>query len=718
MRLNETSAIWPSILAERPAGASSDFLPAPFLERREIEPSWRQIFMEYGLAVQAKDPAGLKSAEKKIDRLAAELFRRAFIEQTAKHSEEKSQWRRFIDQMIELEISTDCVAILTTIENPDLPPEERRLLFDYATGDGETKAALAGRIKDKIISRWKESSERYNGWQSGDFFERHFAFLEVIEWLPGAGKGLLAEALNERIAEVLTLIPADEAGNLLNGPVGQLYQRIDQNSLENYQAIPGFAKKIRTGKTDFDLWAIWYARGLTDQDYYKLYLADNYPEISDTEQENMAWLLKASKTPYLLLNRQKKRFLRLTLDLLKKYLLSSGEHRGTYASMLVRVHRIAKHFNIPAREVEVLLERADSWTGFKAADKVKIERLASLRGKNQVLVTPSGLPKEIKEILDVAGYYNLVAGNITEIELTGDIKERGFSRGIDVGGTALSFPPRVRMVVCDKKGDPLPAWLLASVLVHEAAHIEWWKRAPGIMTRKTPNERHAYLTGSNFLKEYLEKMIRAKRLSVSSAEVRSIAWSMINDKMVAGAANLAMGYDAENYDSEYMEPPPLGFLRDRGLERSSEMDISGYPTYFFPLAISAWLKRTLSREAVADLDLSQLDFYFSVLSGEGKIRGYYHLADNEKVRDRMDIWLTTSGQKTQLTDQIFSDLQLSPDELISPKRDRALGGGYYYLEYTWIDLHYLMKRRMLKTERKKYLAQLSKTKPPRSDRAR
>jgi hypothetical protein len=223
----------------------------------------------------------------------------------------------------------------------------------------------------------------------------------------------------------------------------------------------------------------------------------------------------------------------------------------------------------------------------------------------------------VGEILAETGYDELVMQNIREIVFTAEINEGYDLSGNDAGGNALSSTRMVQIDVIDPEGKILPAWEIAMILVHEAAHVVWAREITSeVLLQPVFDERQAFLTGAEFLESYLLRSVLEGAIDSGAEEAKRIALQIVHARTAAKAANYVLGYDEDNMDPWYQELPSAELLKSRSLSRPLELDLSGYPPQLSAILAEQRLDELMEQLNLGPYELGEVkDLFWNILYG-------------------------------------------------------------------------------------------------------
>lgn len=520
----------------------------------------------------------------------------------------KSNWQSFLKLLDQTMITNELITCLRRLSHSKILQEDRKLVYRFITAKKKSRAKLLRRLQKKIVSYTKKESLLYNGWQSYGHITPYSAFLFALEgYFGNAGyERLQAYTFSAHLKEVLCTISSKEMLKLLKLPANEFTLEMARIQTEVEQFPIGTERKIKAVRRANDLAAIALARGISLEGFYLvLFREGNMHGLKDEDYQILYELGRVAESPEKTDdNRHRALFLDRFESFTKRFLHAKhgSQERMALAGALSIFYSMAPKYGFSASALDVLLEFQSKKYGKSLHIDNQIASLQDLKKNQPITVGPKGLPKEVVKILKEHGAYDLVANNLREIILTPEIEE-GFDMMVgDHGGNALAELRLVQIDVFDPEGKMLPAWLIAYILVHEAAHVVWGRSVRPELLASTPNERQAFLVGGKFIESYLIQGIKSGRIDPKSDEAKKMAMCIVQDWTAARAANYALGYDADNFDLNYKELPSAAFLKSHGLSELKELDMQNYPT-------NLYMKFAMERydELVKSLELEPSD---------------------------------------------------------------------------------------------------------------
>jgi hypothetical protein len=180
--------------------------------------------------------------------------------------------------------------------------------------------------------------------------------------------------------------------------------------------------------------------------------------------------------------------------------------------------------------------------------KDKIASLSDLATVHFANVTPDGLPQEIKEILVRTGYWQLIKDNLSSIVFNTSVSDDTRDNQ-KVAGLANPLLRQVEIDFDGEAGTILSPRKIASVLVHEAAHVAW-RAQPLILQNTTPDERQAYATELAFDNKYVDYDLPQK--------AKHFLFERLRVEQNVRTANEILGYASDNFSAKETTLPSRG----------------------------------------------------------------------------------------------------------------------------------------------------------------
>jgi hypothetical protein len=417
--------------------------------------------------------------------------------------------------------------------------------------------------------------------------------------------------------------------------------------------------------------AIAIARGLSLRELNLDNLFFSLPGLPEEDKNQLLILLEAKRTPYGTDNAYYSFLFRNTLySFQRRYLERSRESmpipEATLAKALSILYQMAEDFGSSFPECERNFIELARELGVPLAPTERIENISDLNVRAPLTVSPEGLPQELTLILQRTGFWDLISENVREIFFTPEIIEENYS--MEKGGDTNSELRRIGMDF-SRNGEMIPLWKMATILVHEAAHISWRMNAPSELQETTPDERNSFLIEARFLEKYFNlatsdrfgELGLTEQLLPNSEEAHEIAREFIGTRIDGLAANYVLGYLPTNSEYNYYVLPSNEFLSAHGLNGLNELDMTVYPTYLsrmlvlMPGAMGFLLKKIGLPENILQ---AALEILGPVLSGELILEGEYRLANIDQSISGITISLKNSeGGRRNLSAEEASMLE-------------------------------------------------------------
>lgn len=557
------------------------------------------------------------------------LFEKAFLGNPPADSDIE-MWRKFTSTLDLTKIDLRGLKILQNLENKNLDPNDRKLLYVYHLTktnvlSGSEKEQLIKRLSERIIYHWNSPTLEYNGWNRGVRGDS-FAFFDSLDSIEeGDFEKLLAEVFESNISKTLTIIKPEEAQKIVSANFSKkdLIKEMDQAEAECQKYPIGLQQKIDAFKRSSDLMALAIMKGISIKKYQIEKLRTSIPGI---DEETAAILYKfgeaagsSSKTDN---NRLAKDFKAFLEAIQKQYINSkpNSTTRITFGYILHHLYALAPDF-LSKKDIDKSFLDFDKQ--IQITNKVKVNKMSDLdKFKRSLAVGPLGLPAEVVDILKKTGYYDFVIKNIKEIIFTPEIEE-GSSSPVEAGGEAMSFIGVVNIDIKTPDEKTVSARDVAHVLVHEAAHNEWHRNVPDPnLLRSTPNERNAFLTDSKFSEKYLAIF------SPKDKEEREKIFSdIVSSKEAVRASNLAMGLPENLMDKTYALPSDQ-FVKSHNAKDIDDFDMENYPTNLASAFADGRLSEIMNVLNLGNNKDKIQNLIASILSGDNHIECSFKITGN------------------------------------------------------------------------------------------
>lgn len=590
------------------------------------------------------------AAARVLEDTARDLFRSAFID----GAKDTTAWELFAKMVDRARTPDGLVVCLLRLSDPKVLPADRELVFRFVTSQGAAQDRLLRRISKKLVNYWKKENSRYNGWQGDKYLSPYNAFCSALEAYMGVEgfQKLLARSLFWKQKEVLNVISPETAYRLFTMPEKDLKTVILNVAKEADNFPVGTPQKIRAKLLERDLTFVNLARGMVKNAApVKWGAKQMVPGMLEEDLKELEILRGAAgaageiSNPYL-----QDRFA-VFFECLSSRFWGAGavsEERMALATVLIELYRLGPDFGFSPGTLDILLEFQRMKLGIQPPARGKLSSLQEVK-KKTVVIGPAGLPAEVSAILKQTGYYELVAKNVKEILLTPEINEGMMLSLSDSGGDALPPLGIVRVDAVDREGKLLSAWQIAHVLVHEAAHVSWFRKAGAQLRRPTPDERQAYLTGALFLERYLKQGLESGAIDLNSEKATEIAHNIVGNFAAVRAANRALGYAEDNLDPDHYKLPSREFLRSHGLESAEELDMSGYPTNLAMMFVNERLDELLGGLGLKEDVLKEAKALVRrVLDGKAAVTQNFPRKDIKLMQTVLGAIYKVDGTKTLL----------------------------------------------------------------------
>ena len=581
---------WPiraGLECEAPAQSSeTNLFINPPLTCQDISPVPAAI-MEYGEAYKAvaedeilgrklekdapltrKETAAMRRfdrAKEKLNNIGLNLFKAAFLNEAAP-GRALGMWQEYLEK---LPTSSREIDVLYALSNPKLDKNDREILFYFVT---KYKDQVPPELSERYKEHYRNLSLNYNGWQGANYSDQRHAFMDVLS-VYCRDQFTLEKLESHIIAQdpisFITSLEPQEISRLYKLKENEFWSEYFLANRKLYITAPGDKEKIRAFRRVNDIETIALARGLSPVAFQFNDLADSMPGLSPPEYSELisvAYFAKFARgnenSP---LSREYKNIL---AEYIEKYLAADEHSKNKYATALSLLDGLSLQYGFSRQELDLILDEICKKINCSLAGSRAIKSLADLNQSVVTDVSPQGLPKEIRGVLEATGQWELVRDNLLSISFI----PRAFTgEGIvsmDYAGLAIPLLKRVEIKYLDEKGMVLPAWQLAAVLIHEAAHVNWRKQDK-VLQASTPNERHAYAAEYSFYLEYENRFGRPvdkyfkEYLTQAEAAVRR--------------SNALLGYDRNDLRPENNALPPADFCYKKGLAGPEELDMSWHP---------------------------------------------------------------------------------------------------------------------------------------------
>lgn len=225
----------------------------------------------------------------------------------------------------------------------------------------------------------------------------------------------------------------------------------------------------------------------------------------------------------------------LAEDLISSYIKGDSSFNGYKTTFIRRLKYLLIRFRDPRSSNELLhllsqfmmLDQIRSSVGISlkeirpaynpSGNGTEVKQSTDIH-KNPSMLYPSGLPKELGELLNVSSsgginYLKYIKNNV-EMLIFADFTKTDELKGIDKAGLSdpISRTALINTITYlsnSYEKVQAPDWALASQIVHEAAHIEldWEQDAePAVKSDDDTAERYAFIMEYNFLNDLLSNV--------------------------------------------------------------------------------------------------------------------------------------------------------------------------------------------------------------------
>lgn len=610
-----------------------------------------------------------QSARQRLFDKAKELFSSAFIDRTA-DANAKRDWIDFVKVLNEFPLDDRIISSLISLSNIKIKDEDRKLLFSVMTQKAGDRTAVVSLLK-KVAYYLKSSSLHYNGWQSSSYDNAEIAFLKAVNAytkndyerflaasFKSVGFDLLIRDSRPRKGGVnlLTELNLTEAKRLIKIPVKEFYQRLDLTLIDSFRYPPGHPLKIRASRIMNDLSILALLRGISIEGYsFDRMFVKQFPGLTNDEYKVLYKLSKVMVSPEKTDNHYyRDSFVKILQYTMERYVKSAygSKARISYATSLHYLYYLASHFGFSQSALDVLLNVTSLKFGKPLGVNNSVSTLKDLEKNPTATVGPFGLPKEVQDILRLSGKLELVQKNLREIIFRRSLREKFAIFLNEAQGLALSAVKTVLINPLEGNGKIMPAWKIALILVHEAAHAEWGRheKVKVFFLGSTPNERQSNV---NEL-EFLNKLLENGKSKLSAEDIKDIKQRIKDCTLAVRASNIVMGYDKYNMKPYQFIYPSKEFLLRRGLSKPKDLDVDNYsshlPIMFVPERFDELVSKMNLSSAVRT---NSMIFLRSILSGDLSIEG---IIDDKQAQI---FSVNRAGEKKRFTkDQALMLVQL------------------------------------------------------------
>lgn len=516
-----------------------------------------------------------------LDLLALELFGRAY---GAGSPGAMSDWDSFSALLNSSSAQTAVTTCLRRLSHPDISFSDRRLLFNFLTApDGPERRAAERDLNGRLVELIRQDNNEANDWSSQTDLTPAGRVLSALEGLlgPQSYEVALGQAIRPHLAGLMLFYDQDQMGRLMALPETELADQI-VSTISRAETLPlGSAARRAAADRLSDLSLIAMSRGISLELIRFNVFAEGIPGLEEADYGELYWLGYHAGTPEHNDNLAMRQRFADQFTYFSGRLLSAepgSVERGAYDQAIFSLYMMGLSYGYSNDDLDQLFEQVAAEQGVQLEPEDRLESLDDLDLFEPTVVGPEGLPPEVLEVLDENGQLGLVMNNLREIVLTPEIEEGLDLTVTEYGGTANAATRSVQIDFLSEDGEMLPAWMIAAILVHEAAHVAWGRNVRPLLLSVVPNERQAFLTGAAFLQSYYDNRIADGTLEPGSAEAEYVLQLIRDDRLAGRAANRVMGYTEDDIDPYRFDLPSRSLLLSRGLDRASDLDMSAYPT--------------------------------------------------------------------------------------------------------------------------------------------
>ncbi|NQU18184.1 MAG: hypothetical protein HQ564_09005 [Candidatus Saganbacteria bacterium] len=577
-----------------------------------------------------------RSARKSLIQLGVNLFNSAFIAEPQSVLDQV-YWDQFKAELAKIPFALKKLNLLAVLSDKKLDKNDQALLFSHISSP---KSKITPDLTKRIAEHYSAKAKNFNS-RGGGYSSSHI-FLGVLRLHHGK-KGfekILGPIIKKNLKGFVVLISPKRVGQLLTMRRSDFWQ-VHEGVLKDFViTAPGTKQRVLLAKTISDLRAIAFARGISFRHYGYQQMVKSIPGLNRKEYVR---LYKTRKWSEVAMGNPKSvytaRFLKTFAYYASRYFSAKPAQKSAYASALALLDNSALGFGLTRDYMDKYLARICKRYKCSLAGKGKISEMAALKNKGIVEVSPNGLPKEVVAILKQAGYWKLVSANIQNISFTPEINEGKGIFSMDAGGTAISLLKRVQIDYVNPQGIIVPAWQIALILVHEAAHVRF-RKADINLQQSTPNERQAFATQYAFM----------QKMQVPADKKEALWYKMIKQqaKEAVRTANKILGYKVDNMRPDVDDLPIYAFCKKHGLSKPEELDMGFYPTYPSPDFLSNYSQFvSLAKRIDKRISADTLKILWDVLEGKGSFRVDYKIAGNS-VDGVPIVYMVKDGVRKQL----------------------------------------------------------------------
>ncbi|MBN2057693.1 MAG: hypothetical protein JW782_02735 [Candidatus Saganbacteria bacterium] len=538
-------------------------------------PEWHAVIAAAGCEIEPG------RARDELNVLALDFFAAAYL---AGRPGALSDWNSFTALLNSSPVQSPITTCLMRLGRSYLNTSDHGLFFDLITApNGPERRSAERALNGRLVELVREDISEQNDWSSATDPTPAGRILSALEALygPQLYEEALGRAVRPHLAGLMQFYGQDQLSRLIALPENELANLI-VDTISRMETLPlGSAARRAVSDRYFDLSLVALSRGVSLELIRFNVFAEGIPGLEEADYVELYWLGYYADSPEHNDNLAMRQRFADQFTYFSGRLLSAepgSVERGAYDSAICYMYTMGRSYGYSCAELDELFERVAAEHVVELEPDARLESLDDLDLFEPTTVGPEGLPPEVLEILDENGQLGLVINNLREIVLTPEIEEGMDLTVPDHGGEANAATRSVQIDFLTPEGELLPAWYIAYVLVHEAAHVAWGRNVRPLLLNVLPDERQAFLTGAAFLQSYYNNRIADGTLEPGSAEAEYILQLVQNDRLAGQAANLVLGYQEDDLDPYRFDLPSRSLLLSRGLNRASDLNMSVYPT--------------------------------------------------------------------------------------------------------------------------------------------
>lgn len=592
----------------------------------------------------------LQKAGTELIQLGINLFKAAFLSNSPSEKD-LERWAEFESKVKIMPHSVRELNILVELADSKLRREDRELLFTYVTSKSEE---ILPELERRSQEHYQKTTLNFNGGQGGEYYTESDVFMGVLtEYLgPYEFEKFQHIVISQHPQNFILEMSAAEAEELLKMPEDNFWGLYDETLKEFDETPPGTLQKIMLYRRINNLNAIALARGLSPLDHSYTELTRSIPGLTNKEY---GWLFELNFYARYANGNQisiySTAFINAFTYFATAYLEAPAHLKSAYSMALHQLDTLAIEFGFSPRELDELLDSICKKVHCSLSGVDIVEDLQKLENSGTIFeVSPEGLPREVKEILQSTGYWELVSRNLRLISLTPEINEGDGISSRDASGSAVPILRRVEIDYVDHDGKTIPAWTMAAILVHEAAHVEW-RKEDILLQQSTPNERHAFATELSFLSDF--KSFFGYQLNPE--ELRFLDLGIESASAAVTTANLILGYDPKDMSPGNKTIPDITYCWHLGLAGPEELDLSYYPTNPPPSFLASYSDfEDLTKYLLLD-NPETIHFLWEVLEGRATLE-VNTVMEGEKNAGIPTVFMVKDGQRIKLNEEQLNSL--------------------------------------------------------------